>query len=71
MRSSPLLLLTGALLAAGCADTARPEGPPPPVRVIGDDVVLRLETLEHDTHRHVHEENNVLFPRALALEAGR
>jgi len=28
----------------------------------------RLETLELDTHRHVHEENNVLFPRAVALE---
>jgi regulator of cell morphogenesis and NO signaling len=28
----------------------------------------RLETLESDTHRHVHEENNVLFPRALALQ---
>ena len=31
----------------------------------------RLRTLEHDTHRHVHEENNVLFPRALALEAAQ
>jgi len=30
----------------------------------------RLETLELDTHRHIHEENNVLFPRALALESG-
>jgi regulator of cell morphogenesis and NO signaling len=29
----------------------------------------RLETLETDTHRHVHEENNVLFPRAVALES--
>ena len=29
----------------------------------------RLETLERDTHRHVHEENNILFPRAVALEA--
>ncbi len=29
----------------------------------------RLHTLETDTHRHVHEENNVLFPRAVALEA--
>jgi regulator of cell morphogenesis and NO signaling len=29
----------------------------------------RLRTLELDTHRHVHEENNVLFPRALALES--
>ena len=31
----------------------------------------RLRTLEIDTHRHVHEENNVLFPRALALESAR
>ncbi len=31
----------------------------------------RLRTLELDLHRHVHEENNVLFPRALALEAER
>jgi regulator of cell morphogenesis and NO signaling len=29
----------------------------------------RLHVLETDTHRHVHEENNVLFPRAVALEA--
>jgi regulator of cell morphogenesis and NO signaling len=29
----------------------------------------RLQTLETDTHRHVHEENNILFPRAVALEA--
>ncbi len=28
----------------------------------------RLQTLEVDTHRHVHEENNILFPRAAALE---
>lgn len=28
----------------------------------------RLEHLENDTHRHVHEENNILFPRATALE---
>ena len=31
----------------------------------------QLRTLENDTHRHVHEENNVLFPRALALEAAQ
>jgi iron-sulfur cluster repair protein YtfE (RIC family) len=29
----------------------------------------RLALLEEDTPRHVHEENNILFPRALALEA--
>jgi regulator of cell morphogenesis and NO signaling len=28
----------------------------------------RLAVLEADTHRHVHEENNVLFPRAVELE---
>jgi regulator of cell morphogenesis and NO signaling len=25
-----------------------------------------LRELEHDLHVHIHEENNVLFPRALA-----
>ncbi|MCC6681461.1 MAG: iron-sulfur cluster repair di-iron protein [Phycisphaeraceae bacterium] len=28
-----------------------------------------LHELEQDMHQHVHKENNVLFPRALALEA--
>jgi len=27
-----------------------------------------LEALEHDLHQHIHLENNVLFPRAEALE---
>jgi regulator of cell morphogenesis and NO signaling len=30
----------------------------------------RLKTLAVDTHHHVHLENNVLFPRAVALEKG-
>lgn len=29
----------------------------------------RLEHLEADTHEHIHKENNVLFPAALALQA--
>ena len=29
----------------------------------------RLEHLEADTHRHIHLENNVLFPAAIAVEA--
>jgi regulator of cell morphogenesis and NO signaling len=29
----------------------------------------RLATLEKDTHRHVHEENNILVPRTMELEA--
>ena len=28
----------------------------------------RLEELERDLHRHIHLENNVLFPRAVELE---
>ncbi len=30
-----------------------------------------LATLERDTHQHVHKENNILFPRAIELEAAR
>ena len=28
-----------------------------------------LATLEADLHQHIHKENNMLFPRALAMEA--
>jgi regulator of cell morphogenesis and NO signaling len=27
-----------------------------------------LHTFEQDMHQHIHKENNVLFPRAIALE---
>ena len=30
--------------------------------------MAELDRFERDLHRHVHLENNVLFPRALALE---
>lgn len=30
-----------------------------------------LRDFEHDLHRHVHLENNILFPRAIELEASR
>lgn len=30
-----------------------------------------LDAFERDLHEHVHLENNVLFPRAIALESGR
>jgi regulator of cell morphogenesis and NO signaling len=29
----------------------------------------RLERLESDLHRHIHLENDILFPRAAAIEA--
>jgi regulator of cell morphogenesis and NO signaling len=29
-----------------------------------------LTEFEQDLHQHVHLENNILFPRAIALEAG-
>ena len=28
----------------------------------------RFEELERDLHMHIHPENNILFPRALALQ---
>ncbi len=34
-------------------------------------MLARLATLETDTHLHVHEENNILFPRALQLASAR
>ncbi|MCL5671441.1 MAG: hemerythrin domain-containing protein [Acidobacteria bacterium] len=30
-----------------------------------------LKEFERDLHRHVHLENNILFPRAIELEASR
>ena len=29
---------------------------------------FELEEMERDLHRHIHLENNILFPRAIALE---
>jgi regulator of cell morphogenesis and NO signaling len=29
-----------------------------------------LQALEADLHQHIHLENNVLFPRAVAMESG-
>jgi regulator of cell morphogenesis and NO signaling len=29
-----------------------------------------LKEFETDLHQHVHLENNILFPRAIALESG-
>ena len=33
--------------------------------------MAELQRFERDLHRHVHLENNVLFPKAIALEQGR
>lgn len=30
-----------------------------------------LAHLEHDLHQHVHKENNILFPRAIAMESAK
>lgn len=42
--------------------------PPPDACDTYMDMVARLFRLNLDTHQHVHEENNILFPRALDLE---
>ena len=33
-------------------------------------LLQELEAFERDLHQHVHLENNILFPKALALECG-
>jgi regulator of cell morphogenesis and NO signaling len=47
-----------------CADYVPPEGACATYRA----TFAKLEEFESDLHRHVHLENNVLFPKALALE---
>lgn len=46
------------------------DGFTPPAGACNTHVALlaALASLEMDTHQHVHKENNVLFPRAIALE---
>jgi regulator of cell morphogenesis and NO signaling len=34
-------------------------------------IVVRLANLDNDLRLHIHEENNVLFPRAISLEGAR
>jgi regulator of cell morphogenesis and NO signaling len=44
----------------------------PPADACGTFVVLlqELQAFEEDLHRHVHLENNILFPKAVRLESG-
>jgi regulator of cell morphogenesis and NO signaling len=46
-------------------DFTRPEGACTSFRALYDG----LREFEQDLHRHVHLENNILFPRAIELEA--
>jgi len=48
-------LTAGYTLPAGACNTFRV-------------LYFELEEMERDLHRHVHLENNILFPRAVALE---
>lgn len=45
----------------------------PPADACGSfrSLYMGLKALEEDLHRHIHLENNVLFPRAVALEGDR
>jgi regulator of cell morphogenesis and NO signaling len=73
---SPIAALThehddaGAALAEMrrlAADYVPPEGACNTYRAM----LAGLAELEADMHRHVHKENNILFPRAVEAEAGR
>lgn len=54
---------------AGMREATRGYEPPSDACISYRAMLERLAVLEADTHRHVHEENNLLFPRAIALEA--
>ena len=45
-------------------DYRPPEGACPTFRAF----YVGLEEFEQDLHQHIHLENNILFPRAIALE---
>lgn len=49
------------------------EGYTPPEDACGSYRLMlsRLEKLEKDLHQHIHKENNILFPRAIEMEAGQ
>jgi len=51
-------------MRAAADDYRIPEGACPSLTAL----MTRLEALEKDLHRHIHLENNVLFPRAVELE---
>ena len=45
--------------------------PPPDVCVSYQALYRALAEFEADLHQHIHLENNILFPRAIAMEQGR
>ncbi len=49
----------------------RDHTPPPDACGSFRSLYMGLKALEEDLHQHIHLENNVLFPRAVALEASR
>jgi regulator of cell morphogenesis and NO signaling len=56
-----------AILRAATDDFAPPDWACNTYRAMLDG----LEKLESDMHQHIHKENNVLFPKAIELEASR
>lgn len=62
--------LAGALLRR-IRELSRNYTVPPDACASYRESYARLEAFERDLHRHVHLENNVLFPRAVAAERAR
>lgn len=50
-------------------DLSNDFSPPPDACATYRATYARLEAFEEDLHRHIHLENNILFPRAVALES--
>ena len=60
----------GAALKA-LRETTRDYTPPDDACTSYRALYSQLEAFEKDLHQHIHLENNVLFPRALAMETGQ
>ncbi|HXI39332.1 MAG TPA: hypothetical protein VNH18_11110 [Bryobacteraceae bacterium] len=59
-----VLAVAGVLSRTLSGGFQPPEGACPTYRAL----YHGLEEFEHDLHRHVHLENNIVFPRALEME---
>jgi regulator of cell morphogenesis and NO signaling len=52
-------------------ELTRGHQPPPDACASYRALLAGLDALEQDLHRHIHLENNLLFPQAIALEDAR
>jgi regulator of cell morphogenesis and NO signaling len=72
--ASPIAMMTqeheaAGVLLASIKDLSNRFTPPPDACATYHAFYRGLKEFEQDLHRHIHLENNILFPRAIAMEA--